>query len=194
MMANIETGLNERILETASELFIAKGYHGMSMREISEALGVSKPALYYYFKDKEELFLEILRRSVDEMSDALDLILANPESASAKIREFTGFVLRQPTKTRAMIRLASQEITQLSPESRQAFDQIYRDKFIGKIQQIVRAGVQTGEFRELPVETAVWGLLGIMFPYFYPDHSGDSPVPAETIDEVIRIYLYGIAS
>jgi AcrR family transcriptional regulator len=191
-MANIETGLNERILETASELFIARGYHGMSMREISEALGVSKPALYYYFKDKEELFLEIMRHSVEEMSDALDRILADPESASDKIRDFTGYVLRQPTKTRAMIRLASQEITQLSLGSRQAFDKIYREKFIGKIQRIVRDGVQSGEFRDLPVETAVWGLLGIMFPYFYPDHSGDSPVPDETIDEVIRIYLNGI--
>ncbi len=192
-MANVETGLNERILETASELFIARGYHGMSMREISEALGVSKPALYYYFKDKEELFLEIMRHFVEEMSDALDRILAEPGSASDKIRDFTGYVLRQPTKTRAMIRLASQEITQLSLESRQAFDKIYREKFIGKIQQIVRAGVQSGEFRDLPVETAVWGLLGIMFPYFYPDHSGNSPVPDETIGEVIRIYLNGIA-
>ncbi|MBC6940267.1 MAG: TetR family transcriptional regulator, partial [Anaerolineae bacterium] len=37
-MANTATGLDEQILETAKDLFINKGYHGLSMREISDAL------------------------------------------------------------------------------------------------------------------------------------------------------------
>ncbi|MBK9209973.1 MAG: helix-turn-helix transcriptional regulator [Anaerolineales bacterium] len=52
-----EVGLREQILDTAKSLFMQQGYHGLAMRQISEAVGVSKAALYYHFKDKEELFL-----------------------------------------------------------------------------------------------------------------------------------------
>jgi AcrR family transcriptional regulator len=49
-----------RILETATDLFAEKGYAGTYVREIVEKAGVSKPALYYYFKSKEGLFYAIL--------------------------------------------------------------------------------------------------------------------------------------
>jgi len=45
----------QRILETASALMAEKGPDGVSMREISAKLRITKPVLYYYFKDKDEL-------------------------------------------------------------------------------------------------------------------------------------------
>ncbi|MDO8804735.1 MAG: TolC family protein [Elusimicrobiota bacterium] len=45
----------QRILETASALMAEKGPDGVSMREISAKLKITKPVLYYYFKDKDEL-------------------------------------------------------------------------------------------------------------------------------------------
>jgi AcrR family transcriptional regulator len=191
-MANSDTGLSEQILETAKNLFVNQGYVGLSMHEISDALGISKAAIYYYFKDKEELFLAILRLYLEDMSTTLDHILAEPVTCKEKVRLFVDYVLTQPAKQRATIRLASQEINQLSPESRQAVDVIYREKFVGKVQSILQAGMKNGEFREIEPEVAVWALLGIMFPYFYPAHNGDSPVPEGTIHEVTRIYLTGI--
>lgn len=191
-MANTATGLDEQILETAKDLFINKGYHGLSMREISDALDVSKAALYYYFKDKEELFLAILKVYLDDMSEALDRIQSEAAPRREQIRHFIEYVLAQPSKQRATIRLASQEIVHLTPKARKAFDALYREKFIGKVQSILQQGMDNGEFRKMRVEAAVWGLLGIMFPYFYPAHSGDSPVPDETIQEVATIFLDGI--
>jgi len=192
-MANTATGLDEQILETAKDLFINKGYHGLSMREISEALGVSKAALYYYFKDKEELFLAILKIYLDDMSEALDQIESETASRRDQIQRFIEYVLTQPAKQRATIRLASQEIIHLTPKARKTFDALYREKFIGKVQAILQKGMDHGEFRKMKIEAAVWGLLGIMFPYFYPTHSGNSPVPDETIREVITIFLDGIS-
>jgi AcrR family transcriptional regulator len=45
--------LRAEILAAARGLFIQQGYHGLAMRQIAEAVGVSKPALYYHFRDKE---------------------------------------------------------------------------------------------------------------------------------------------
>jgi AcrR family transcriptional regulator len=191
-MPNLETGLYEQILETAKNLFVSQGYHGLSMREIADALGVSKAALYYYFKDKEELFLAILRLFLDDINTALDRILAQPVSCREQVRMFAEYVLTQPAEQRATIRLASQEISHLSPEARTAFGAIYSEKFVDKVGAILQAGMKNKEFRPMDSEVATWALLGIMFPYFYPSHNGEQPVPPETIREVVRIYLTGI--
>jgi AcrR family transcriptional regulator len=193
-MANAETGLREQILQTANKLFIERGYSGLSMREISEALGVSKAALYYYYKDKEQLFQAILKAYLDEMEVAVDQIVSTPVSCQEQIRLFMRFVLTQPAEQRATIRLASQEVAQLSLAARQEFDQIYRQKFIDKVRGILVNGMERGEFRPIPAETAVWALLGIMFPYFYPTHSAETALPSTTIDEIVTIYLNGIGS
>ena len=48
------------ILESARKLFAQKGYAASSIREISQAAGVTKPVIYYHFKDKEHLYQELM--------------------------------------------------------------------------------------------------------------------------------------
>ena len=192
-MPHTENDLREQILDTAKSLFIQQGYHGLAMRQISEALGVSKAALYYHFKDKEELFLAIISSNLDELESAIDSIRSRQVSYKEQIILFVQHVLEQPAEQRAMIRLASQEMSQLSATARKKFDKTYHDKFIGKLQAIFQAGVGNGEFRPLDPAIATWALLGIMYPYFYPAHTGATPVRSEIINQIINIYLSGVA-
>ena len=60
-----------RILESAHRVFSQKGYREATMDEIAERLGLSKPALYRYYKSKEELFREIFRLFNQAASKAL---------------------------------------------------------------------------------------------------------------------------
>jgi TetR/AcrR family transcriptional regulator, mexJK operon transcriptional repressor len=57
------------ILEAATTVFLRKGYLGTSMDEIAALAAVSKQTVYKHFADKERLFNEIVRSSVDEISD-----------------------------------------------------------------------------------------------------------------------------
>jgi Transcriptional regulator len=191
-MSASETGLRDEILATATQLFIQQGYHGLAMRQISEALGVSKAALYYYFEDKEELLLAILTDYLEEIETAIAAIHAQTESGAEQIRRFVEMVLQQPAERRAIIRLASQEMAQLSASARTRFNRLYHEKFIGKLTALLQSGMERGEFRPLDAETAAWALLGIMYPYFYPAHSGNRPIEADTIDEIVTIYLNGL--
>ena len=187
-----ETGVREEILAVAMRMFIQQGYHGLAMRQISEAVGVSKAALYYYFKDKEELFLAILNSYLNDMETSIDAIRAKSGSSADQITQFVESVLRQPAEQRALTRLASQEMGQLSATSRKKFDKLYHEKFIGKLTAILQEGMDRGEFQSLNAEIATWSLLGIMYPYFYPAHSGEKPIPAGTIQEIVSIYLNGV--
>lgn len=191
-MTTSETSLREKILLTAKSLFIQQGYHGLAMRQISEAVGVSKAALYYHFKDKEELFLAILDIYLNEIESAIDDIQSKRLSSSEQLRMFVEYILSQPAEQRAVMRLGSQEMAQLSASSRKSFGKVYREKFIGKLIAIFQAGIESGELKSLNAEVATWALLGIMYPYFYPAHTGDKPVPANVIEEIVTIFLMGI--
>lgn len=185
--------LPQQILSTAKNLFIQQGYHGLSMRQIAEALGVSKAALYYHFRDKEELLLAILDSYLDEMEASLQRIQQEQDSARQRIHAMVEMILTQPAEQRAVIRLSSQEMSQLSLPARRAFDQAYHRKFIDRIRSILWEGMRSGELRPVDPTLAAWALLGMMYPYFYPVHSSDLLPSVEVAGHLVRIFLDGVA-
>jgi AcrR family transcriptional regulator len=191
-MTTSESGLRETILTTAKSLFIQHGYRGLAMRQISDALGVSKAALYYHFKDKEELFIAILSANLNEIENAINDIQAKKISCSEQIALFIEYVLNQPAEQRAIIRLGSQEMAHVSDAARQKFGKTYHDQFIGKLQNIFQTGVENGEFRPIDSSIATWALLGMMYPYFYPAHAESAHLRPESIRQIISIYMNGV--
>ncbi|RKN40007.1 TetR/AcrR family transcriptional regulator [Micromonospora endolithica] len=63
-------GTRERIQAVALELFTEQGYEATSLREIAERLNVTKAALYYHFKSKDEIVTSLVEDRLDRM-DAL---------------------------------------------------------------------------------------------------------------------------
>jgi AcrR family transcriptional regulator len=186
--------LRQQILVTAKILLIKHGYHGLSMRQIAEAVGVSKAALYYHFKDKEELLLAILVAYLDEIEAVIDQVRAEGGDSRQQVLLLIENVLSQPAEKRALIRLSSQEMAQLSVPARATFDRAYHEKFIDKIRGLLRAGMDQGELRSMDPDVATWTLLGMMYPYFYPAHTADVPPPADVAEQLASIYLDGMAS
>jgi AcrR family transcriptional regulator len=184
--------LRPQILEAAKNLLIEQGYHGLSMRQIAEAVGVSKAALYYHFKDKEELLIAILDAYLDGMESMLDDLRRQPGSSRGKISALVKFILQQPAEQRAIIRLSSQEMAHLSAPARAVFDRVYHEKFLDKIRAIFEDGVQAKELRPVDPNVASWTLLGMMYPYFYPAHARDLPAPADVAQQIAGIFLDGI--
>jgi AcrR family transcriptional regulator len=186
----------EQILEAATGLFIEQGYHGLSMRQIAEALGVTKAALYYHFKDKEELFLAVLGAYLEKMEATLNKIQAEPGSNRERISRLVEHILSQPGEQNAIIRLASQEMKHIRAAQRQAFNRVYHEKFIDKIEAMLKAGMQQGEFRgefqHLDPQVATWALLGLVYPYLDPSPAGEAALPGETIRQILAIYFEGI--
>ena len=71
----------ERIQQVALELFAEQGYERTSLREIAERLGVTKAALYYHFKSKED----IVRSFTEDYFTRLDAVGCEMQSRSAAL-------------------------------------------------------------------------------------------------------------
>ena len=65
----------EKALETARVLFMEKGKDGVKMQEIADKAGVNKGLLHYYFKSKNELFLEVFSNEVGHIYGDINEIL-----------------------------------------------------------------------------------------------------------------------
>jgi AcrR family transcriptional regulator len=58
----------QHIVKTALQLFLQKGYEKTSLNDIARDVGITKPAIYHHFKNKDELFHEVLSFFFEEMS------------------------------------------------------------------------------------------------------------------------------
>ncbi len=74
-----------RIFLTAAQLFADHGYDKVSIREICQAVGIQKPTLYYYFKDKETLLKEMIRFSKKIGDQIYDEYVEKPKDFLDKI-------------------------------------------------------------------------------------------------------------
>jgi AcrR family transcriptional regulator len=186
-------GMRERILEMAARLFVLRGYDGISMREIADACGISKAGLYYHFQDKEQLFLEILKANLSLLEEVIAVADREPGGGGAKVAFFVRSVfLHMPSTQRAIIRLANQEMSKVSQAARAEFDSRYRAGFIDPLVAFFANGVNSGEFRALDPQLAVWGLLGLMYPFFNPDHAWQQNSVERVVDFVLTTYFEGV--
>ena len=67
-----------RIQAVALELFIEQGYEATSLREIAERLGVTKAALYYHFKTKEDIVASLVQDRIEALEALLEWAQAQP--------------------------------------------------------------------------------------------------------------------
>jgi TetR/AcrR family transcriptional repressor of mexJK operon len=70
------------VVEAATELFLRNGYLGTSMDQVAARAAVSKPTVYKFFADKEHLFTEIVRGTLDRVGDPFRAELAALAQAS----------------------------------------------------------------------------------------------------------------
>src|SRR6202012_1191473 len=75
----------ERILANALNHFCSYGYNGTSVREITAASQVTKPTLYYYFKNKEDLYTRLAQ-------SCFSMVISQLEEVSKTDKDFKGGV------------------------------------------------------------------------------------------------------
>jgi AcrR family transcriptional regulator len=67
----------QAIEHRAAELFAQRGYHGTSMNDVAQACGLSKPALYHYYRDKDELLTHIAEGHVARLVTLVESVEAD---------------------------------------------------------------------------------------------------------------------
>ncbi|MGN9812195.1 TetR/AcrR family transcriptional regulator [Micromonospora sp. BQ11] len=77
-------GTRDRIKAVALELFTEQGYEATSLREIAERLNVTKAALYYHFKSKDEIVTSFVEDRLDRMDALIDWARSQPATLDTR--------------------------------------------------------------------------------------------------------------
>ena len=136
----------EKIIEVAIECFGEYGYDGTSMRVIAEKSGVSKPAIYYYFPDKEHLFEGIFEYVMSKFSNMLINIQENNQDVISKLKEVILLrvkPLNQFNVKRFISRLLTNGGKHMPNLDHQSFFQTHEKILLSIIQQ----GIDDGTFK-----------------------------------------------
>lgn len=140
-------GLRERIIQTATELFADQGYAGTTVRQLVTASGCTKPALYYYFDNKETLFRHVVQLHMDTTSEMIREALDSPGTFRARIhrsvKAFVDYARSDPNIMRLLQRIE----TRLEDSAPDVNIMATRELHLQMLSRLIEQGIAAEELR-----------------------------------------------
>jgi AcrR family transcriptional regulator len=176
-----------RIIAMAGALFSERSYLGVSMNEIAERIGITKPALYYHFPSKMDLYLEVL----DEVVAGLRTVIAAATLEKSRddrlhrlVRNYLEFGMRERNLLNALV-------VKLAPDDAElrARISLSRQELVDRAEPFVREAMQglgssvRADARRL-AEMLVALMDGLLVEYVFLDKPVDS---AGVADQVLTV-------
>jgi AcrR family transcriptional regulator len=183
----------ERILAAAIDAFARGGFEGASTREIAEAAGVTDPLLFYHFKSKSELYLASVQDQLEKLREGLDEALAGAAGAHAHLRVFVEVYLRYFLDLEPGLTVTLRELNGLPPQAAMAISETHHLIVIARLEEILVAGVQRGDFRPLNVPACALGIIGILQMFIRAEARNPGRYSREeAIAQVLEHYAVGL--
>jgi AcrR family transcriptional regulator len=182
------------LLQAALKSFADCGYAATSVQQIVDAARVSKPALYYYFKDKAGLFDALVDQAHDERYQLMQDAAQRGRTLAEKLEEIATAIFEFSVQNRELMRLAFATAFAASGEA--PGQTRCREK--GKrtfefIRSLIEAGQASGELDcRFSVDELAMGIYGqfnshIMIRLLVPE----CPLNRRTAKQIVRLFLGG---
>jgi AcrR family transcriptional regulator len=180
----------EAVIRAAAHAFNLKGYHNTSLDDIAAALEVTKPTVYYYVTNKEQLLFECFVAGVEQIRAAFREV----RDQNIPARERLHAVLRHYAKTIAsefgwvMVRVEEQD---LSPDM-SSHIKAMKSEIDQGIRRLIREGIQDGSIHPCDPKMTAFALAGSLnwIAHWYRENR--SMTAAEIADAFITVFDNGL--
>lgn len=183
----------ESVIQAAGKLFARRGYHGTSMKDLGEELGLLKSSIYSHVSSKEDLLLEVVKRAETLFSDsarrALDSHSGQANRLKALIRGHLRVILDHRDEASTFLneaRSLDERYREAVIAARDGYEQVFRE--------VIEEGIRTGEFhrRTDPVVAGIFilSILNAVGRWYQPD---GRLAPDEMTEEVWSFVSSGLA-
>lgn len=181
----------EAVLRTAARFFNARGFTATSLEDVATALNITKPTIYHYFANKDEILFECTRRGLDTILAASRAAAARGGPAAERLREILMAYARVMLDDFGVCISRTQD-HQLSDESRKRFRALKRE-IDGLLRRVVTEGLEDGSLDVPDVRIATFTAaraLNGLGDWFNPEGpmSGE-----ETARLVVQTVMHGLA-
>jgi AcrR family transcriptional regulator len=180
------------LLDAALTLFVEKGFTATRAEEVAALAGVSKGTLFLYFQSKEDLFKAVIRENIGSLFPAWNEELDAFVGSSAEMVKFA-----MNAWWEQMGNTAASGIVKLVMSEARNFPDVaafYQEDVVVPgtqlLQRILQRGVESGEFRGMDTDKAVYTLIAPMIFLMMWKHSmGACAASAQIIDPQKFIHM-----
>ncbi len=150
----------EQIMDAALKVIISKGYENSRMDDIVDLSSMSKGAIYWYYKSKKEVYLNLVNYWVIKYSTVINHIVEEDDSAADQLKDvFDYFILQyeqDPSAFKALVEFWS--LAGRDEDFHRKVDRVYT-KFLEFLERIINKGVKSGEFKNLDVRVTALSIM-----------------------------------
>lgn len=179
------------LLEQAAALFAERGFAATSLQDIADAMGISRPALYYYIKSKEDLLSQLVEGMTEPIAAYVTELRRSDLPAEEKIATFVRSTVTRIAASAARFRLLDRSEPDLPPSVLRKHEQGKR-RVLEHLRGMLAEGVQSGEFRPLDERIVAFSILGTINWVAWWYHEGGGSTIDEVADEMVRMIIAGI--
>jgi AcrR family transcriptional regulator len=181
------------LLDAAKRLFVSKGYHGTSMREIADEAGLALGGIYNHFGNKEDIFVGVLMERHPFLVVLPALLAAQGQTVESLVRDAAQKMLAELSQNQDFLNLMFIELVVFEAKHVPTLFEMFFPPLMQFAQQLETA---RGPLRDIPLPIVLRSFLGLFFSYFITDLIMGSQMPAVmrtgAFDHFIDIYLRGI--
>ncbi|MDD3653881.1 MAG: TetR/AcrR family transcriptional regulator [Desulfotomaculaceae bacterium] len=180
------------IIDTAIKLFRKKNYHGTSMQDIAEEVGIYRGSIYHYINSKEEMLYHIVKRPVLKGFESLKKIQEEDLPPIQKLRRAIEYHVRHYSmEHRAELAIMLEDTKHLSEKYQKLIREELK-KYERTFLSIIKEGIQKGDIKELDPKIVTFAILG-MTNWMYRWYAVDGILSAnEVADIFIDMILNGL--
>jgi TetR/AcrR family transcriptional regulator, cholesterol catabolism regulator len=181
----------DQIFSEGARVFAEKGYGRTSLQEVADALGVTRPALYYYYRSKEDLLFEITSFVMDRVMADLREVAESGRTPLEKLRGLIGRYVRFFASHPHELTIMSTEVDSLGPQRREVILARQRE-YLRLVRSIVRdlLGEHPGTtLDETSVAFALLGGMNWIFKWYDP---GGRVTPEKLADDFTQLFSFGL--
>lgn len=173
-----------RVLDAATRLFAQQGYEATSVQQIVEAAGVTKGAMYHYFRSKDDLLAGSYGQLLNLQFDHLVEYAGQAGPVPERLRLIAEDLVRTTLAQLDSAIVFQRSLNLLSDPSRAAFRE-QRHRYREIFEELVREGIEIGELRDdLQIDLVSYSFFGAV-GYLTVWYSPDGP---RTADEIATGY------
>ena len=174
----------QAILEAAETLFAQKGFDAVSMSAIARLANTSKPNIYHHFKNKNDLYLAVMKTAVQRSSVLLDALEDAPGTFSQRLIGFSTGQLQNILGHKRSTQLILREtLSEDSPQG-QEITRLVMGEVFGRLVEMVHQGQRDKEFRgDIDPTLAAFMIISANMFFFQASPAMQHIPEAEFIDD-----------
>ena len=183
----------KKIVDAAYALFVEQGYHGTSMRQISEKAGITIGGIYNHFSGKDEIFEEVVLEyhPINIIFPMFEQI--EDDTFEGSVRKAAKLIFEQVNKQKSFFNLFYIELVEFKGKH---VIRLIKNLFPMGLEFIKILKSKKGEVKPIPTHTMLVSFLGMFFSFYLFQQfiRGFKAIglPGLKIDSMVDIFLYGV--